>query len=101
MNLTVHDSEGVVEVRYSTHSTQYSTVQDVVQVRVRLVSAASLVLRYGAPAGRERARLLRHAARSVARRAWAREQDRVSGASPGELQDTKGIMPSNQNYNKM
>ena len=82
MNLTVHDSEGVVEVR------------------VRLVSSSSLVLRYGAPAARERARLLRHAARTVARRAWAREQDRVSGASPGLwLQDIKGTMPSNQNYN--
>ena len=52
-------------------------------MRVRLVSSSSLVLRYGAPAARERARLLRHAARTVARRAWAREQDRVSGASPG------------------
>ena len=48
MNLTVHDSEGVVEVR------------------VRLVSAASLVLRYGAPAARERARKLSASVPSVA-----------------------------------
>lgn len=42
------------------------------------------ILRYGTEPGREKARLVRHALRGLARRAWAREQDIVSGAATGE-----------------
>ena len=43
------------------------------------------ISRYGTEPSREKARLVRHALRGLARRAWAREQDIVSGAAPGEF----------------
>ena len=51
-------------------------------VRVHLANSV-LNIRYGSEPGRERTRLVRHAARVLSRRAWSLEQDRVSGAMPG------------------
>ena len=45
------------------------------------------ISRYGTEPSREKARLVRHALRGLARRAWAREQDIVSGAAPGEFRE--------------
>ena len=68
INLTVQESQF-----------ERSAVMD---VRIHLTTSV-LNIRYGAEPGRERARLVRHAGRVLARRAWSLEQDRVSGALPG------------------
>ena len=63
------------------HESQYES-SAVMDVKVHLTNSV-LNIRYGAEPGRERTRLLRHAGRLLARRAWSREQDRVSGAAGG------------------
>ena len=68
INLTVHESQF-----------ENSKVMD---VRVHLASSV-INIRYGTDPVREKTRLLRHVARTLSRRAWAREQDIVSGAAPG------------------
>ena len=78
INLTVHESS--------------EAGGKVMDVRLRLEGAA-INLRYGTEPAREKARLVRHAARGLARRAWAREQDIVSGAATGE-----GRMGRGSNY---
>ena len=60
----------------------YSESSKVMDMRVHLVDSI-LNIRYGTEAGRERARLVKHLGRVLARRAWTREQDMVSGALPG------------------
>ena len=51
-----------------------------------------IIFRYGTEPGREKARLMRHALRGLARRAWAREQDIVSGAATGEIRLQRRII---------
>ena len=63
------------------HESQYEASK-VMDVRVHLANSV-LNIRYGTEPGRERTRLVRHAARVLARRVWTREQDIVSGALPG------------------
>ena len=70
------------KINLTVHESQYESSK-VMDVRVHL-SNSVLNIRYGTEPGRERTRLVRHAGRVVARRAWAREQDRVSGAVGGE-----------------
>ena len=51
-----------------------------------------IIFRYGTEPGREKARLMRHALRGLARRAWAREQDIVSGAATGKFRLQRRII---------
>ena len=68
INLTVHESQF-----------ENSKVMD---VRVHLANSV-INVRYGTDPVRDKTRLLRHVTRVMTRRAWAREQDVVSGAVPG------------------
>ena len=69
------------KINLTVHESQYESSK-VMDVRVHLADSV-LNIRYGTEAGRERARLVKHLGRVLARRAWTREQDIVSGALPG------------------
>ena len=70
------------KINLTVHESQYENSK-VMDVRVH-VSNSVVNIRYGTTPAREKTRLLRHVARVTTRRAWAREQDIVSGAAPGE-----------------
>ena len=70
------------KINLTVHESQYENSK-VMDVRVH-VSNSVVNIRYGTTPTREKTRLLRHVARVTTRRAWAREQDIVSGAAPGE-----------------
>ena len=72
---------GSSKINLTVQESQYER-SAVVDVRVHLTNSV-LNIRYGAEPGRERTRLVRHAARVLSRRAWSLEQDKVSGARPG------------------
>ena len=69
------------KINLTVHESQYENSK-VMDVRVH-VSNSVVNIRYGTTPAREKTRLLRHVARVTTRRAWAREQDIVSGAAPG------------------
>ena len=50
---------------------------------MKSLTGAVINIRYGNSAAGEKARLLRHSLRSVTRRAWAREKERIKSGRAG------------------
>ena len=61
------------KINLTVHENQFDTTKTM-DVKVHMLSGTLINIRYGTDPVRERARLLRHAARVVAKRAWSEEQ---------------------------
>ena len=61
-------------VNLTVHENQFDATKTM-DVKVHMLSGTVINIRYGTEPSRERARLLRHAARLVAKTAWGEEQD--------------------------
>ena len=64
------------KVNMTVHENQFDATKTM-DVKVHLLTGTVINIRYGTEPARERGRLLRHAARLLAKRAWGEEQRRL------------------------
>ena len=64
------------KVNLTVHENQFDATKTM-DVKMHMSSGTVINIRYGTESGRERGRLLRHAARLIAKRAWADEQRKL------------------------
>ena len=64
------------KVNLTVHENQFDATKTM-DVKMHMSSGTVINIRYGTEPGRERGRLLRHAARVIAKRAWGDEQRKL------------------------